>query len=51
MKHRARTILISATLLGVLLIAGIVGVSIQAEEASSYRPNDRANHHPVNPNG
>jgi hypothetical protein len=49
MRHRAKTILISAALLGVLLVAGIVGVSLQAEEAPSYRPNDRANHHPVNP--
>lgn len=39
---------LSFAVIGVLVL-GIAGVSLQAEEPITYRPNDRANHHPVHP--
>lgn len=51
MNRHTKLVLLSAAIIGVLLAAGIAGMSLQANEPASYQPNDRANHHPVNPNG
>lgn len=38
---------ITAIALGLVVFAGILGVSLKAEESSARYPNDKANHHPV----
>ncbi len=51
MNRHTKIILLGAAVIGALLVAGIAGMTPQAEEPASYRPNDRANHHPADPNG
>lgn len=54
MQRSKGAILTTAVILGIVVIAGVLGVSLQASESAndqgSRYPNDRANHHPVNPN-
>lgn len=49
MQRKSIALWVSIAVIGVLVL-GIAGVSLQADEPITYRPNDRANHHPVNPN-
>lgn len=51
MQRKSKAILAGAVFLAMLLLAGIAGVSIQADEPLGHLPNDRANHHPLDPNG
>jgi hypothetical protein len=48
-QRKTKALLIAAVALGALVLAGFVGVSVQDDEFVPYRPNDRANHHPVHP--
>jgi hypothetical protein len=50
-ERKAKFILIIAATLGALVLAGFVGVSYKDENVASQYPNDRANHHPLHPNG
>ena len=50
MNRSKGAILTTAVILGIVVLAGVLGVSLQASEPVSRYPNDRANHHPVNPN-
>jgi hypothetical protein len=50
MKHNKGAFLTTAIILGVVVLAGVLGVSLQASEPVGKYPNDRANHHPVKPN-
>ena len=49
MQRKSIALWVSIAVIGVLVL-GIAGVSLQADEPVVYRPNDRANHHPVHPN-
>ena len=49
MSHK-KSFLIMMTALSVVVLAGFVSVSLGADEPS-YRPNDKANHHPRSVNG
>jgi len=40
-----------AAALSAIVLAGFVSVSLTAEELTPGYPNDRANHHPLHPNG
>ena len=50
MPHR-KTFLMLAAALSAIVLAGFVSVSLTAEELTPGYPNDRANHHPLHPNG
>ena len=45
MSHK-KSILIVMSALSAVVLAGFVSVSLSAEQPISYRPNDKANHHP-----
>lgn len=49
MQRKMSTLWITAAILGVVILAGVAGVSLRADAPSSHYPNDRANHHPVRP--
>lgn len=46
-----KTFLMLAMAFSAIVLAGIVSVSLTAEELAPRYPNDRANHHPLHPNG
>jgi len=49
MQRNSKAIWVSLAVLGVIILAGVAGISLQAEEPIAYGPNDRANHHPLHP--
>lgn len=55
MRHKNKAIWISVAVVGFIVLAGVAGISIQANEPVSKHPpvskypNDRANHHPLHP--
>ena len=49
MSHK-KAFMVVAVALSAIVLAGFVSVSLTAEETATYRPNDRANHHPLHPN-
>ena len=50
MSHK-KSILITMATLSAIVLAGLVSVSLSADESVSYRPNGKANHHPRSVNG
>jgi hypothetical protein len=50
MSHK-KAIVAVVVALSAIVLAGFVSVSLTAQEPISYRPNDRANHHPLHVNG
>ena len=50
MSHK-KSILVMLAALSAVVLAGFVSVSLSADEPMSYRPNDKANHHPRSVNG
>ena len=50
MSHKKSFLVVMAALSAIVL-AGFVSVSLSAGEPVSYRPNDKANHHPRSVNG
>ena len=49
-SHKKAFLIVTAALSAIVL-AGFVSVSLTAQEPITYRPNDRANHQPLHPNG
>lgn len=49
MQRNTKVIWFTVAILGIITAVGIVSVSLQADSPVSYRPNDRANHHPLHP--
>lgn len=49
MQQKARIFWITITVLGAFALAGFAGMSMQGPTQFADLPNDRANHHPVNP--
>jgi hypothetical protein len=49
-QHKTRALLIIAAALGAIVLAGFVGVSVKDDDFVPYRPNGKANHHPLHPN-
>jgi hypothetical protein len=50
MHRKNKAIWISVAVVGFIVLAGVAGISIQANEPAPHYPNDRANHHPLHPN-
>jgi len=50
MSHK-KSILIVMAALSAVVLAGLVSVSLSANEPVGYRANDKANHHPKHVNG
>jgi len=46
-----KALMIVVVALSAIVLAGFVSVSLTAQEPIAHQPNDRANHHPLHPNG